>query len=275
MGSAIRLNRMRAGLTQVQLGRAVSRSGKFISEVENGKARVCDGDLERLAETMGVTPEALREGEMPVPTMGDGLGQRRIRELHPTGLTILGFGQLLNHVDRSGWLRNAKLWMISGEPFPEEGDLALVEQLASTVTSKNVSLRYMFGVDRVGPIDAARLCEGQGSFEVLPGPLSAALRWSQAMRAVLREAPDRVSGFALSGALPDLCRSHVVLWIETEDVSWSDVMPLLYCRGVTRTFEKPNESTAFWYQLPREEGSRLLLDLAQRLKVLAANGRSS
>jgi len=278
LGGAIRLNRMRVGLTQVQLGRAISRSGKFISEVENGKARIAERDFERLAETLGLTPGALREGvtgQGESDDFGTGFGiGRRIRDVQPTGLTIQTFGHLLNHLDRAGWLRGANLWMIGHEPFPEEGDLALVELLASVIGSKEARLRYVFGAGRLGAEGRGQLSDTQGSFDVLPDPLAAALRWSSPMRKILLESPPRVIGYAVEQPLPELCRCHTMLWIETQDVSWSDVMPLAYCRAVTRTFEKPNESTAFWYHLPRDEASRLLLGLAEQLKGVPPGGQS-
>lgn len=269
LGSSIRLNRLRAGLTQVQLARAISRSGKFMSEVETGKARITRRDLERLADALGIRCETiLGHGETDVPDVLD--LPRRIRDVQPAGMTILSLVQLLSYLDRSGWLRSARLWMISTEPFPEENDLALVEQLASLVATKDISLRYVYDAGRLTDRERTRLDEVQGTLEALPEALLGALRWSSAMRGRIDPASDRVIGFAMTPPFPVLSQSHSLLWVETEDVSWSEVMPLLYCRGVTRTFENPNESKAFWYQLPRDVGSQLLLELAHRLEGFRA-----
>ncbi len=269
VGRSIRHNRLRAGLTQVQLARAISRSGKFLSEVENGKTRITRHDLERLADAMGIASEKIHEDHqlnseaavLDVPC--------RIRDLHPTGMTITSFSQLVNHLDRSGWLRSAKLWMIGSQPFPEENDLALVEQIASLVATKDVSVRYVFNADRLNQQERAQMETNQGTLDMLPTSLLDALRWSKAMQEYLDPAAGRVVGYAATWPMPPLSHSHALMWVETEDVSWSDVMPLLYCRGVTRTFENPNEAVAFWYHLPRELGSKLLLDLAQRLRTVS------
>ncbi len=267
VGWAIRRNRLRAGLTQVQLAKTISRSGKFLSEVENGKARITHRDLERLADAMGISCEKVVED----PAESEGMAwqmPRRIREVQPTGMTILTFTQMLNHLDRSGWLRNAKLWMIGADTFPEENDLALVEQIASLVAAKDVSLRYVYDASRLSARERADIEGRQGTFDALPSELLAALRWSSAMKA-LDPGSDRVVGYAATWDLPPVCRCHTVLWVETEDVSWSDVMPLLYARSVTRTFENPNETVAFWHHLPRESGSKVLLELARNLKANA------
>ena len=94
LGSSIRLNRLRAGLTQVQLARAISRSGKFMSEVETGKTRITRRDLERLADALGVRYETiLGHGETGVADVLD--LPRRIRDVQPAGMTILSLVQLL------------------------------------------------------------------------------------------------------------------------------------------------------------------------------------
>ncbi len=267
VGWSIRRNRLRAGLTQVQLAKAISRSGKFLSEVENGKARITQRDLERLADAMGISCEKVVED----PPESEGLAwrtPRRIREVQPTGMTIMTFTQMLNHLDRSGWLRNAKLWMIGAEAFPEENDLALVEQIGSLVATKDVGLRYVYSASRLSEHELADLAPRQGSFDAIPRELLTALRWSNTMKELDPES-DRVVGYAATWELPPICRCHTLIWVETEDVSWSDIMPLLYARSVTRTFENPNESVAFWHHLPRETGSRVLLELAQNLKTIS------
>ncbi len=276
IGRAVRRTRLRAGLTQVQLARAISRSGKFLSEVETGKARITRRDLERLADAMGVSSEKVLGGEEETATAHLNL-PRRIRDIQPGGLTILSLTQLLTHLDRSGWLRSANLWMIGGQPFPEENDITLVEQIAALVSSKNVSLRYVFPADRMSSQRIDMSCDRsvQGTVEALPSSLRQALQWSNAMRACATEEGDRVIGYALESELPELARSHTLLWVETDDVSWSEVMPLLYCRAETRTFENPNENTAFWYHVPRVAGSNLLLELAQMLRAVGTQEVSS
>lgn len=268
VGLAIRHNRLRAGMTQVQLARAISRSGKFLSEVENGKARITRQDLERLADAMGISCDKVMETDpADVERLAWGV-PRRIRDVQPTGITITSFSQLLSHLDRSGWLRNAKLWMVSDLPFPEENDLALVEQIAALFAAKNISVRYVFAAARLDDVHREQLRDNQATLDALPTCLLDALRWSAAMRRFIDPTSDRIVGYAADWPLPDLCKSHTLLWVETEDVSWSDVMPLLYCRCVTRTFENPNETVAFWYHLPREIGSKLLLEIAQKLKTI-------
>lgn len=273
IGAVIRATRLRAGITQVQLARSISRSGKFLSEVETGKARITRRDLDRLADALGVASEALLAGEPNSDGANAWSPPQRIRDLQPTGLTILTFSRLIEHLDRRGWLRGANLWMVGVEPFAEEQDVALVEQVASVLTAKKISLRYVFPTERLSRSAYEQLSTIQGTMEVLPGALLRALRWSATMRAHLQEYPESLAGYALAGPLPTLAHSHTLLWIETGDVSWSDVMPLLYCRGVTRTFEKPNESMTFWYHLPRDEGSRLLLELARQLGARSWQGQ--
>lgn len=268
MGTTIRVNRLRAGMTQVQLARAISRSGKFLSEVESGKARITSEDLHKLAQAMGVACTTLLEAESGIPGDDGGRIPRRIRDVQPIGMSILSFGELLDYLERSRWLRGSNLWMMGSQPFAEERDLALVEQLASLVATKDVSLRYVFEADRLNVAERDRLSENQGRVEALPSVLLRALRWSSTMRSRMSTMADPVVGYVVSSPLPALCHCHTLLWVETEDVSWNDVMPLLYCRGVTRTFEKPNESTAFWYHLPRDDGSKLLLEVAHQLKAL-------
>lgn len=267
IGRALKHNRLRAGLTQVQLARAISRSGKFLSEVESGKARITPRDLERLADALGISSERIIEDVGQPDTNGWQL-PRRVREVQPTGMAIMSFTQLICHLDSAGWLRNAKLWSICAEKFPEENDVALVEQIASLVVSKNISLRYVFDAERLDERTRADLVRTQGTFDALPEPLIGALRWSEAMRSSVDAGSDRIVGYAADGGIPVFAQGGPLLWVETEDVSWSDVMPLLYCRSVTRSFENPNESVVFWYHLPRESGSKLLLDLAGELKKL-------
>lgn len=268
IGSAIRRQRLRAGLTQVQLARTISRSGKFLSELETGKARISQADLEKLADAIGVRCQALLEqsGSDVDPTESD--APRRIRDVQPSGMTILSFTQLVNHLDRAGWLRGARMWVISDEPFPEENDLALLEQMGSLLGTRQVSLRYVFGADRLTQEERRQVDRNQGTLDVLPLPLVRALRWSATMRALIESDAQRIIGYAVPTPLPLLCRCHTLLWIETEDVSWSEVMPLLYCRSITRTFEKPNESKAFWHHLSRENGSKLLLEIANQLSAV-------
>ncbi len=265
IGVSIRKNRLRAGMTQVQLARAISRSGKFLSEVENGKARITARDLERLATAMGVSRDRLTQ----IPAEDDGLighTPRRIRDTQPSGMTIMTLTQLLNHLDRSGWIRNAKLWMISREPFPEERDVALVEQIAALVATKDVSLRYIYEVERLPESAREHVLANQGTLDAVPDEVQMALRWSNAMKPHLDPASERVIGYAADWCLPDICGAGTLMWVETDDVSWSDVMPLLFARARTRTFENPNETVTFWYHLPRDTGSRVLLDIAQQLK---------
>ncbi|NOT01016.1 MAG: hypothetical protein HOP29_10350 [Phycisphaerales bacterium] len=193
---------------------------------------------------------------------------RRIRDIQPTGLTILTFTQLVNHLDRSGWLRGARFWITGADSFPEEHDVALVEQLAALIEHKQVLLRYVVEAPRLESELSRDVTTVQGTADALPAALREALRWSETMRGYLDGPGGRVTGYAVAPPLPALCQSHTVLWVETEDVSWAEVMPLIFCRSMTRTFEKPNESTAFWHHLPREEGSRLLLTLAHQLRPL-------
>jgi transcriptional regulator with XRE-family HTH domain len=255
-------------LTQVQLAQAISRSGKFLSEVENGKARLTQRDLQRLASAMGVTEDSIRECDLGDSSVWRWDTPRRVRDVQPTGMAIMSFGQLGNQLDRSGWLRRAKIWMIASDPFPEETDLALVEQIAALVSTKEVSLRYVYPADRLNEQERMQLGAVQGTLGALPEPLLDALRWSNTMREHIDPSSDRIIGYATTSALPSLSSCHSVLWVETADASWSEVMPLLYCRAVTRTFENPNDSVAFWYHVPRDRGSRLLLELAQQLKAL-------
>lgn len=268
IGTSIRLNRLRSGMTQVQLARVISRSGKFLSEVESGKARITQRDLERLAGAMGISSEALAAGEGADGSDGAWDVPRRVRDVLPTGMAIMSFGQLVNYLDRAGWLRGSKLWMIGSQPFPEEMDVALVEQIASLVITRDVSLRYVFELERLSPLDQGASASAGGTLEALPTSLLRALRWSGVLQPYLDPSADRIIGYGVSTPLPLLCRCHSLLWVETEDVSWSDVMPLLYCRDVTRTFEKPNESTPFWYHLPRDVGSAILLEMANQLKAM-------
>lgn len=280
VGRSIKINRIRAGLTQVQLARAISRSGKFLSEVESGKARITQRDLERLADAIGVSSERMSDLGMTEGGDLDGQLPRRVRDVSPAGMTIMSFTQLASHLDRAGWLRNANVWMISAAAFPEEHDVALVEQIASLVATKDIGLRYLFDAERLDEKSREDLGQLQGTFDVLPASLRSALRWSTAMRSHITSgseglASDRLVGYAATWALPAICQSNTLLWVETEDVSWSDVMPLLYCRSTTRTFENPNETVAFWYHLPREVGSRILLELAQKLQsIQRGNGES-
>ncbi len=266
IGVAIRRNRLNAGLTQVQLAKVIARSGKYLSEVETGKARITRRDLERLADAMGITADKILQEQGSLSDAEDWGLPRRIRDVQPVGLTIQTLTQLFNHLDRSGWLRRAKLWCISNEEFPEENDLALVEHLASLVDSKDVSLRYVYPANRLAPLVREQLGDVQGSTDALPDELIRALGWSNTLKPHLQQASDRVVGFAVTRPLPSLAQAHTLLWIETDDVSWSDVMPLLYCRAETRTFENPAEASTFWYHLPKTQGWNLLLELKELLK---------
>ncbi len=266
IGNVIRRNRLSAGITQVQLAKIIARSGKFLSEVETGKARITRRDLERLADAMGITVDKMLQESTAGTDANDWGLPRRIRDVQPVGLAIQTLPQLFSHIDRSGWLRRAKLWCISNREFPEENDLSLVEHLASLVDGKDVSLRYVFPADRVASGDDAHLANIQGTTDVLPEELVRALRWSNTLKPHLQDPSDRVIGYAVSRTLPMLARAHALLWVETEDVSWSDVMPLLYCRAETRTFENPLEASVFWYHLPKTQGWNLLLELKESLK---------
>jgi len=264
VGAAVRSARVRVGMTQIQLARVIARSGKFLSEVETGKAKINRHDLEKLAQAMGVSCDALLEGA--TNNDPDLSVTRRIRDVQPTGLTVMNFAQLVTHLDRTGWLRGAAVWLISAEPFPEERDVALIEQLAAVIQTKKARLRYVFPAERLAASLRDQLDEIMGTAQALPPSLATALRWSPTMGDILRQDDQAVVGHPIAQPLPPLCEAHTLLWLETADVSWSEVMPLLYCRCVTRTFEKPNESSAFWYHLPREDGSRLLLEWAQLLR---------
>lgn len=266
LGNAIRRNRLNAGLTQVQLAKIIARSGKYLSEVETGKARITRRDLERLADAMGITVDKMVQEEAAGTESSDWGLPRRIRDVQPVGLAIQTLPQLFNHIDRSGWLRRAKLWCISDQEFPEENDLSLVEHLASLVDGKDVGLRYVFPADRLTTQDHAQLENIQGTTDALPEELVRALCWSNTFKPHFESPSDRVIGYAVSKPLPMLSKAHALLWVETEDVSWSDVMPLLYCRAETRTFENPLEASVFWYHLPKTQGWNLLLELKEALK---------
>lgn len=255
-------------MTQAQLAAAISRTGKYLSEVETGRARVSETDLHKLATALGVSVEKLVETD---PAELDQQVQelpRRIREPQPTGLVLFTFQQLIDYLDRAGWLRNCKMWSMSREPFPEENNVALVEQLGELVTSKGVKLCYVYPQQRLksSPLDHAPAF--QGTPDALPANLVSALRWSAKLRAQMDEAPDAVAGYALEGGFPFFSPLQSYLWIETADTSWSEVMPLLYGRSETRTHENSNASAPFWYHLPRDCGSRMLISLAQCVKMI-------
>jgi hypothetical protein len=155
------------------------------------------------------------------------------------------------------------------EPFSEEDNVALVEQLGELVASRTIRLRYVFPVQRLSETIRGGTAPTQGTPEALPARLVTALRWSARLREHMDADRDVVQGYALPEgfAFFSPLQSHV--WIETARQSWSEVMPLLYGRSETRTHENTSASVPFWYHLPRDRGSRMLFNLAQCLKMVA------
>lgn len=275
VGKAIRANRLRAGMTQIQLGAVISRTGKFISEVETGRARLNEPELNRLAVALGVTVDKILladpvELEQQVEEL-----PRRIRESQQAGLIVYTFQQLLDFLDRAGWLRNATLWNLSAEPFPEERDVALVEQLGDLVSTKDVQLCYVFPLRRQRSADANGQPIRQGTREALPSSLLNGLRFSERWREQLERRPDVVRGYALDDRFAYFSPLEAHMWVETVNASWSEVMPLLYGRPEGRTHENSNASVPFWYHLPRDRGSRMLIELAQSIKASERKEMSS
>jgi transcriptional regulator with XRE-family HTH domain len=255
-------------MTQAQLAASINRTGKFISEVETGRARLSDSDTSKLASALGVTVEKLLQADP------DELEQqvedlpRRIRESQPSGMVLFTFPQLIDYLDRAGWLRNCRMWSLAWEPFPEEENIALVEQLGELVSTKGLKLCYVFPRKRLTAVGEPAGGARQGTAEVLPPPLIDALRCSARLRDRSSAAPDTVVGYALRDDFPFFSPLQSYLWIDTADTSWSEVMPLLYGRSETRTHENTNTSVPFWYHLPRARGSRMVINLSQCVKAI-------
>ena len=253
-------------MTQAQLAAGISRTGKFISEVETGRTRLSEADVAKFATALGVSLDSLVEADAAELDQQVEELPRRIRESQPAGMVLFTFPQLIEHLDRSGWLRQGRLWSLSAEPFPEENDVALVEQLGELAASKGVRLRYVYPTRRLETSPPDSLPAVQGTREALPAALVSALRWSGRLRERMEQVPDAVTAYVLGDAFPFFCPLQSHLWVETAGTSWSDVMPLLYGRSETRTHENSNASVPFWYHLPRDRGSRILISLAQCIK---------
>jgi transcriptional regulator with XRE-family HTH domain len=255
-------------MTQAQLAASISRTGKYISEVETGRTRLSEPEVAKLATVLGVSPNSLVEADANALEQQVEELPRRIRESQPTGLMLFSFPQLIEHLDRSGWLRQCKLWSVSAEPFPEENDVALVEQLGELAASKGVRLRYVYSAQRLKTSPPESLPAVQGTREALPAALVSALGWSAKLREQMEQMPDAVTAYVLGEEFPFFSPLQSYLWVETAGTSWSDVMPLLYGRSETRTHENSNASVPFWYHLPRDRGSRMLISLAQCVKMI-------
>jgi len=268
IGKAIRTNRLRAGMTQSQLAAVISRTGKFLSEVETGRTRISEAELAKLATALGVSPDRLLKADPVELDREVEELPRRIRDSQPTGLVLFTLQQLIDYLDRAGWLRSRRLWSLSHEPFPEERNIALVEQLAELVHTRGLRLRYVYPRHRLK--DASDNLSGvlQGTSQALPEPLLNALRWSTRLREHMDADPSSVVGYALDDSFPFFSPLQSHLWVETADTSWSEVMPLLYGRSETRTHENASASAPFWYHLPRDMGSRMLIGLAHCIKMV-------
>ena len=268
IGKAIRTNRLRSGKTQVQLAATISRTGKYISEVETGRTRLSEADLNRIADALGVTADKLLEADPAELEQQVEELPRRIRESQPSGLTLFTFGQLIDYLDRAGWLRDCTAWNLSAEAFPEENDVALVEQLAELVTTRSLQLCYVFPRQQLTAAAGDYASAVQGTRDVLPVSLLSGLRWSAKLRKHMEEHPGSVVGYALDEGLPFFSALQSYLWIQTARASWSEVMPLLYGRSETRTHENSRASEPFWYHVPRVRGSRMVITLGESVKTV-------
>ncbi len=268
IGKAIRTNRLRAGMTQSQLAAVISRTGKFLSEVETGRTRISEAELAKLATALGVSADCLLKADPADLDREVAELPRRIRDSQPTGLILFAFQQLIDYLDRAGWLRSSQLWSLSHEPFPEERNIALVEQLAELVHTRDLKLRYVYPEHRWTGTSDKLSGILQGTPEALPEPLRNALRWSARLREHMDADPSRVVGYALADSFPFFSPLQSHLWVETASTSWSEVMPLLYGRSETRTHENAGASAPFWYHLPRDMGSRMLIGLAHYIKAV-------
>jgi transcriptional regulator with XRE-family HTH domain len=253
-------------MTQAQLAVMIGRTAKYISEVETGRARLSESELKKLAVALGVSHDKILEADPAELDQQVEELPRRIREAQPTGMVLFTFQQLIDHLDRAGWLRSCKMWNVSWDPFPEESDVTIVEQLGNLVETRSVRLLYLFPRQRLEPGAAEASSAIQGTTQTLPASLADALRWSATLRTHLDAADDRIVGYAMSDEFPLFSPLHSHLWVETADTSWSEVMPLLYGRAETRTHENSNASVPFWYHVPRDCGSRMLYTLAQCIK---------
>jgi transcriptional regulator with XRE-family HTH domain len=255
-------------MTQTQLAAIINRTGKYISEVETGKARLSEAETNKLAEALGVAVDKILKADPVELAQQVNDLPRRIRESQPTGLVVFAFQQLIDHLDRAGWLRNCTIWNVSSEPFPEENNVTLVEQLGELAATRAVRLIYVYPRTRIPESSPKGEALLQGTAQALPASLMNALGWSDKLRDKMEMDPQTVRGYGLESDFPFFSSLHSHLWIETADTSWSEVMPLLYGRAETRTHENSNASVPFLYHVPRDRGSRMLITLAQRIKAI-------
>jgi transcriptional regulator with XRE-family HTH domain len=265
LGRAIRAYRLRQGITQVQLGRVVSRSGKYVSELEAGKVRLSQADLDAIAAALSVTVDQL-QSEAAQLAAGTATLNRRVREPSPTGLSVLMHGQLIASLDRGGWLAGSRFWTAARDEFPEETDVALVEKISELAETKRVEFRYVYPLSRLTSAERERIAGRQGTFEAIPEALREALRLSRRFQKVLAKKPSAAIGHALSDDFSYFAPPIALLWVETVEASWSEVMPLVYCYTSARTFENPNAKSPFLYHLPRDQGTRFLKELSRYLR---------
>lgn len=265
LGRALRAYRLRQGMTQVQLGRVISRSGKYISELESGKARLSKADLEAIAAALGVSVEQLQAeaSQSAGPTTPL---TRRIREPSPTGLAVMMYGQLVASLERGGWLSGSRIWTVAQCEFPEETDVALVEKISELAERKGVEFRYVYPLTRLDGQQREHLSSRQGTFEAIPDQLREALHLSRRFRKVLETKPMAAIGYALPDEFAYFSPPIAIIWIDTAEASWSEVMPLVYCYTMARTFENPNAKTPFLYHLPRDQGTQFLKELARYMR---------
>ena len=255
-------------MTQAQLAAVISRTGKYLSEVETGRARLTEPELEKLATALGVTVETIVDADPDDLDQQVGMLPQRIRDAQRTGPVVLGFQQLIDYVERSGWLRQSRVWNLSSGPFPEEQDIARVEQLADLTDSRAIQLCYVFPKKRLPPGSDGAPGPVQGSSACLPAPLFHALRWAERLREGMDRQPDLVRGYALDESFPYFSPLQSYVWVETAEASWSEIMPLLFARAETRTHESSNASVPLWYHVPRDSGSEMVISLARWIKEI-------
>ncbi len=62
LGKAVAAMREARGMSQLELGQKIGMGSSTVAEIETGKTRILVGDVEKIAQGLGVEPRMLMQG---------------------------------------------------------------------------------------------------------------------------------------------------------------------------------------------------------------------
>lgn len=120
-GERIKQIRRRLHLKQDEFGKSIGHSGSFVSEVENGKTKVCFDFIYNLMNTHNIDPYFFFFGEGDLFSIGI---DRQLKNKE-FGDSIDGVNELVWYLERSPLLRHTLFSFVTKFVYENEGKIRL------------------------------------------------------------------------------------------------------------------------------------------------------